>query len=72
MSVPPVRQIRDRIAREEALEEALASVRMEGLEPPASFHEAAARFVAGELSLEDLIRELRPGRSDAQVTDPAA
>jgi Antitoxin VbhA len=52
----------EHIARQTALEEALASVRMEGLEPPPSFHEVAARFVNGELTIEQLIEAIHAGR----------
>jgi hypothetical protein len=41
--------------RRHAVEEALASVRIEGLEPPPEFHELASRFVAGELGIDELL-----------------
>ncbi|HLH16199.1 MAG TPA: antitoxin VbhA family protein [Bryobacteraceae bacterium] len=62
----------ERMSRQAALEEALASVRMEGLEPSPAFHAAAARFVAGELSLEEMLELIRPTNPGAQATDPAA
>jgi hypothetical protein len=55
LPLPPLDADEQR-ARETAIEEALASVRMEGLEPPPSFHRAAAQFVAGELTLDEFTR----------------
>jgi len=62
----------ERRARQIALEEALASVRMEGLEPPPSFHELAARFVDGELTIEQVIEAIHAGRKRHPATEPAA
>ena len=43
-----------RIQREREVENALASVRMEGLEPPAEAHGIFQRYVNGDLTLLEM------------------
>ena len=52
-----------RIQREREVENALASVRMEGLEPPAEAIEIFQRYVEGDLTLEEM------GRTVDQLLD---
>jgi Antitoxin VbhA len=52
-----------RIQREREVENALASVRMEGLEPSAEARDIFQRYVEGDLSLEEM------GRTVDQLLD---
>jgi hypothetical protein len=52
-----------RIEREREVENALASVRMEGLEPPAEAREIFQRYVDGDATLEEM------GRAVDQLLD---
>ncbi|MBI2705468.1 MAG: antitoxin VbhA family protein [Actinobacteria bacterium] len=51
-----------RVAREidveDAIEEAVASVRLEGLEPTPEFHALAERTKAGEISIDEFVRRV--------------
>jgi hypothetical protein len=53
-----------RIQREREVENALASVRMEGLEPSAEAHGVFQRYVEGKLTLEEM------GRAVDQLLEP--
>jgi Antitoxin VbhA len=54
MSIKTLNQTR--LQREREVENALASVRMEGLEPPAEAKSVFQRYVNGDLSLEEMDR----------------
>jgi hypothetical protein len=68
MSIKTLNQTR--LQREREVENALASVRMEGLEPPEEAKSVFQRYVEGDLSLEEmgrtvdqlLERQYGPGR----------
>lgn len=48
----------ERQTRESAIEQALASVRLEGLEPGASVHQIYRRYINGELTLQEMGNEI--------------
>jgi hypothetical protein len=48
----------ERQVRENAVEQSLASVRLEGLEPGPHVHEIYGRYINGELTLEEMGSEI--------------
>lgn len=49
----------ERAQRKAAAEQALASIRLEGLEPTESAKAIVARYISGELTIEELVEEIR-------------
>lgn len=58
MSVSHYQHLRDRAERREAVEEALASVRAEGLEPSALGHRLLSEVAVGRISTDEMRRQL--------------
>ncbi|GAA3234234.1 hypothetical protein GCM10017691_30600 [Pseudonocardia petroleophila] len=58
MSVSHYQHLRDRAERREAVEEALASVRAEGLEPSALGHRLLSEVALGRISTDEMRRQL--------------
>lgn len=51
--------VAERAARQDAIDQAMASVRLEGLEPSEEAKAIAMRFVDGELTIQQMGEEIR-------------